>query len=1847
MAFTSTSLYNPLVNAASSQELLDSGTSPQDAMADYLTTGVASALVSGTVGIWNSILGVGNAFGGNYTYIDEKDAITSTLGAGAGQFYGRHKEGIDITGMLAATIVPGAIALKGIRLAQTRGILGAWAEVTTGARNADIVLGTEAVQTARATVLATDQFSLANKAVYGAYAAGLKQSAIEVVLSEIPVVVLNNQNATLNPEHLDAIDSIVNIEKEGLPFLAGAVGIGAAANAFKIRGFLRSSFDEKEADAALKGIGLDVEALAGRTAGDQFMLLSNGRQRLEDAAKEAGTDDPFIVRRANSVRNALDRRIDQAILDLNPNRNPEVTEILSGFARDVTRFNPEKAAEYVANLTGMKPFGGADIRLQEEFFGKTVAPMVMVPLREGEDEVKAFYTALDEFTQKAARGEVVAREGLLNTVTQYMRGLKNANGATLINSEEFQKLARSDKSPYAFIRVANTVNGQIDIIPATGFYLAEGTEAIERLTIAENRVRRALGLQEVTSQDRSRATLFHELSHFKSNSGAAQAELLAARMGEDPELLSEVFTLSQRQRPKAWDDVLSLFEQVTGESRAEFLTFLRGKGNVQILRELGIAPEYLVRTVELLADAGAQLVNPRTAEEAARLAPKAVALFNKYGALAMAWSPVRQYFNRRLGQNLTSVLPGANDLGKVTLDLKKGKIVSELHGKGIDTVDYKADFFRPERFTDATAEKIDYNEASKHWAAVFNTPVEQFRDVVGDFRATSQELAKLEHFAANVPEGSNFQIRNMATGKDEFWSREQIQQFLEQEKNAKRIELTGQARYNEQEIAHILNIDIEEAQGLKYPGWRMEKPRDFSKIENFVMEYSQENLPAIGTKVQSYSAVQMRDAVFGDIRERGVAEAMGEGYELMPDSFIDRMHTFRQTAARAGFLGAVRTEFGTFREAAVAVGRWTAQQIERLGQRTETWFSGHYSNFNHPNNYAARAELALVTNAAYRGWLTLRQLDDGRYVVFSKELLQDQTLANAVGKLDDIVSAATAEQLQGRIILSKLSGEFFRDHIRENAVKIGKKRALATSANAFAHYQDDVIYPPQRDLRKSKYFAFVVPRELHREADGTRTMVFGNTLEELEAKISFIEKEHGQTHKVVTAQDVTLHKQLQGEYEAGRVFNELEFDSSLARMGKTSEVAPNLDIYGSSTLDRYRDWHHRQDEAIVRKAVELKYAREIEAMRILDAEYSKFERSAVDHSILNKAKDTIYADTYKLMLDLRSFQGPLVHYWQQVGDGIGRAGSTVIDNIVRPFTRQKQITESEMLAMNKQLEEAGLPVPYRQLTDLVTNSPDVRQSRSAQLLVRTLNNLSATFMLSLDVANSIVQTLSTPILLMPIMREAKEALKGTDAGRRLDALTSVAGPAGKEPTSVKMMANAVRRYFTKDGKAFMEELQARGIITDVNRQYIEAMDFSEFTGLHRLKTLNDKIDKLRKFGGKVTQYQRSEEFSRYVVADCMRQICELRGMGQSEMFSAIGSAIDKVHGVYRGTQRAAIFNGVVGQAIGLYQTYFFNWMQNMSRHLQSRDGVAAAQQVALQSSLFGIRSLPGFALLNQAVGETNRNNTDIYSATGADSGEGGPAEWLLYGLGSHSLIMPIDFFSRGDMQIRNALVVPTRVSELPSVGLLSRVVGNMAQTIDLLTQDNVPAKQAWLHGLAHNGLNRPLQGLGQIMLGQVTSAQGTPYFINSNHIDYDAAQELNYAGMFARAIGTKPLNEAIMMDSFFRQKGYQATQHKNVEEVGLAVKAALSTGEELTQEMMADFLLQYERSGGDVENFNGFVARQMTAAESNQVLEFRQKLTEEGAAKRAYQRMLWERSQQPPWEDGQFEGLELPGQAEE
>jgi hypothetical protein len=236
-----------------------------------------------------------------------------------------------------------------------------------------------------------------------------------------------------------------------------------------------------------------------------------------------------------------------------------------------------------------------------------------------------------------------------------------------------------------------------------------------------------------------------------------------------------------------------------------------------------------------------------------------------------------------------------------------------------------------------------------------------------------------------------------------------------------------------------------------------------------------------------------------------------------------------------------------------------------------------------------------------------------------------------------------------------------------------------------------------------------------------------------------------------------------------------------------------------------------------------------------------------------------------------------------------------------------------------------------------------------------------------------------------------------------------------------------------------------------------------------------------------------------------------------------------------------------------------------------------------------MNGLPAFHAINEhLVGNAagNTNHRDLYTATyGALNKDA--ADWLMYGAASNVLglfhpDLKINLYGRGDINPRNATILPTSPSEIPIISASTKFFGNLKETMGKLN-DGGAAWTTVLQGLEHNGVNRPLAGLAVALEGFGNPAGRS--FSTTNSGSISASNDILSLVNAGRILGGKPLDEALAIDAGFRNSVYQAKDSARRKALGEAIKTVVIAGNHPSEDQMHSFLNSYVKVGGHQENF--------------------------------------------------------------
>jgi hypothetical protein len=948
---------------------------------------------------------------------------------------------------------------------------------------------------------------------------------------------------------------------------------------------------------------------------------------------------------------------------------------------------------------------------------------------------------------------------------------------------------------------------------------------------------------------------------------------------------------------------------------------------------------------------------------------------------------------------------------------------------------------------------------------------------------------------------------------------------------------------------------------------------------------------------------------------RNAADAvLGEDSARFWDAPADLAKGTSEKGAGATAFGASNADYGRQAELWVQdTGKQTSLLMQKWRDSTITSLSPAINAIR--DNVNAAAELGVLTTALRR--------DPRRYYLVRDEMgqaprLVDREAVKLVesGKMSDIDEAieylkstsTTDNRIRGEYQIGEAAvADFLDASTAANAGRIQKQTTLINATGLGRELDAQAIYVPPVDTRRYPHFAFVVAKERVGAATDV-AMITAKSPEQLRQLAAGV----GEDFEVVYKADTAKFFKAKGQYDYSLQINESQVNSQLQRSGKLGDFFP--ETRAANVLEDYVRWHGNSSDALVRTAVQVKNRQFFSEVGFLAEQFDSANTSAVNGFFSKKAANP-FADYTRTALNL-SKQGefPLLDSLNEFADKIGTKMYAGLDDLWTTFRGSKGKDLVSLQKANDLMESYGMNSAYKTMGDYLVANEKV-PGNVIKGSFQKANLWLATTVLRLDFANSLVNVISTPIMLGTELASIKTMVKNDpELAGALRELTNIKipGQEGGVPSTTRLIGNAIKNYFGPEKSALIERYTTNGDIKKVSQLYHEVLDDLAYKPGRSPSEWSAKVDKAIEKGSTITGNNFSEELTRFVSADVMRQLTEplvLAGkLEVKEQNAFISSFVNRVQGNYISSQRPVVFQGTTGAAVGLFQTYSFNVMQQLFRHMENRDKAAVLTFAGLQTSIYGMNGLPFFDAINQHLIGSAAGNTghkDAYSFLPAANKEIG--DWLLYGTASAFPLFGEKspaLYSRGDINPRHLSILPVNPIDIPAVSasikLVNSITGfgkNVAQGADI--------SSSMLQALEHHGWNRPLAGFAQILAGQTTTGKGS-LVSSANDLETTSMlaripERLISIGGIARVMGSRPMDEAVALNNLYRNKSYEAMDRARIDALGTAVKTKLYNNQTPDAEEMDDFMEKYTKSGGRIETFSSSMQRWSKDANSSVV----------------------------------------------
>lgn len=947
-----------------------------------------------------------------------------------------------------------------------------------------------------------------------------------------------------------------------------------------------------------------------------------------------------------------------------------------------------------------------------------------------------------------------------------------------------------------------------------------------------------------------------------------------------------------------------------------------------------------------------------------------------------------------------------------------------------------------------------------------------------------------------------------------------------------------------------------------------------------------------GHVVDGLTWIKQQQSLLKSAVDNVFAKATGELNQFVPEITQSALMNSNRYGSGAGLFSFANGGYGSLESTAQQLGSVTKQLKTQYRQATSDLLQGPLVNLG--TKQEAAIEFETINQKVSRSaaqWVLDTEGHSGEAYALIRADAND--LLNAGKELTENIEDVVIP------IVNRETHDAIETSIQRTGFRTGTYKELRAAQGLEDGKNPNVFRPIRPSASDYPYFAFVKDPSV--TAQGHTTMIHAASEKELKELIDKVPTQY----QVLTKRDTEDFFRARNEYEYERTLNESMIDSNLKNNGVFSNFFSKTDP--QKIVNDIIQQHLREDDIL---AIELMRAKNDNAFRFLEDQgnaYTKIEASKFGSysDRLEAAGKNPYLDYIKTSLDISKIsEHPLLKGFNTFLD---TAVSKAVGGVKSVFDTAK--SPADLDRINELLDKYGMNTGYRDAaTDLLANHQAPKGELSK--FIRGANAILSKFTLGLDPLNAVNNFVGANILRSTELKQITDAIRSgdTELAGQLGKLTQVQLPGVSDTitTPSRLVANALRNYFQDDGK-LLAHYQSLGVVKDATTQFKNILDDFTLRGTETVEDLNSRLNRaftkaqeLSLIGEKYTGNSLAEQLNRFISADVMRQLTDLgvakKLITPAEQSAYINTFVNRVEGNVIASQRPLMFQGPIGQAIGLFQSYQFNLMQQMFRYVAEGTAKDSAMLLGLQGTFYGIQGLPAFQFINQHIVGTlsgNQKHVDIYDSTYGILGKQ-LGDLALYGLPSN--LLQANIYSRGDINPRQVTILPTSLPEVPFVGAFGKFLGSVKDTVGKMA-GGANVWESLLQGLEHNGLSRPLAGLAQTLQSTTGSGQ---VFSTTNKGSILASNDLMSWATATRLAGGRPLDEAIVNDGVFRIQSYQRYDQMRMNTLAESVRASVIQGQTADQDQMVNFARSYAETGGKQANFNKWMMNQFKTANTSQ-----------------------------------------------
>ncbi len=932
--------------------------------------------------------------------------------------------------------------------------------------------------------------------------------------------------------------------------------------------------------------------------------------------------------------------------------------------------------------------------------------------------------------------------------------------------------------------------------------------------------------------------------------------------------------------------------------------------------------------------------------------------------------------------------------------------------------------------------------------------------------------------------------------------------------------------------------------------------------------------------VQALAQFKATSNVFEQESKNVVAKIFGPSSESLPDIKDSALIHADRTGSGPGLVSSENSNYGSIGSTMAWIGSVTKSVKDRFRKETSNALESPLLAL--ASNPKAAIEFESINQKITRsGKLWVRHDDDTGEYLITRDLKKKLDAGIYENLPDELIRIENQETL-GAV----------STHISQTSKRTVSTKEIRAAQGKETQHDPDVFRPIRPDLKQYKDYVFVVDPRV--TGSGHVTMIHAASPKELTELVRRVPPEY----KVRTSLDTDEFYKARQDFEYSRTLNENYINSDLASKGVFSNFFPKSDP--DKIVNDILQQHFRDSDVLVQETMRLRYEKVFNFFEDMGKRTSQFETSILGSraEVLEKTIDNPYFNYIKTALDIsKAPENRLIYGFNKLLD---ESFSKAVGTIKNTWFNKVR-TEEDLIQINAHLDEFGMkPAYYDSSLQALANHTAPRGELTK--FVRKGSSLLSLFTLGLDPLNALNNAIGSNILRFTELKHLTRAISegNSKIAGELSELAKVAVPGvGDEIFSpAKLVGRAFKNYFVDmsvDKNPLMSAYRAEGIIKSREDQLKLLIDDFTLKGTESVAELNSRsgaaftrLKALADKGERITLNAQAEEFNRFISANVMDQITDIARanglMSVAEAKAYRNTFVNRVEGNILASQRPLAFQGPIGQAISLFQSYQFNLIQQLFRYTAEGTKKDLAMLAGLQSTLYGIQSLPAFQFINtHIIGQLsgNKEHRDTYDAVYGVVGKTA-GNWMLYGAPSN--ILQTNIYSRGDINPRQITILPTNLQEIPIVAGWGKFALNLKETFSKIGAGG-NTWQTILQGIEHNGISRPLAGIAQV----AQSLDGGKAFSTTNQGSILGSNDLFHIASLSRIAGGRPLDEAVTNDALFRVKTYDATRRAQLRGLSEVVKTTLIGGNSPTDEQVNRFAQKHAELGGNQSQFNKYM----------------------------------------------------------